>query len=73
MRIDLRKTDTIKEEIKRLQDELDKDPDIEKSASYITCNYKTGNEEGGWDYISIETGDFSVFPLNYLEGKGTSE
>ena len=69
MRIDLRKTDTIKEEFKRLQDELDKDPDIEKSASYITCNYKTGNEEGGWDYISIETGDFSVFPLNYLEGK----
>jgi len=69
MRIDLRKTDTINEEFKRLQDELDKDPDIEKSASYITCNYKTGNEEGGWDYISIETGDFSVFPLNYLEGK----
>ena len=21
-----------------------------------------------WDYINIETGDFSVFPLNYLEG-----
>ena len=26
------------------------------------------NSEGAWDYINIETGDFSVFPLNYLEG-----
>ena len=25
--------------------------------------------EGTWDYINIETGDFSVFPLNYLEGR----
>lgn len=69
MRIDLRKTDTIQEDFKKLQDDLNKDPDIEKSAAYITCNYKIENAEGTWDYISIETGDFSVFPLNYLEGK----
>ncbi len=42
--------------------------DIEKVASYITSSYPVKNTEGTWDYMNIETGDFSVFPLNYLEG-----
>ena len=42
--------------------------DIEKVASYITSSYQVKNTEGTWDYMNIETGDFSVFPLNYLEG-----
>jgi putative ABC transport system permease protein len=69
MRIDLRKTDTITEDFKRLQEELKNDPDIEKYAAYITCSYQLKNEEGSWDYINIETGDFSKFPLGYLEGR----
>ncbi|MGB4658427.1 MAG: FtsX-like permease family protein [Mobilitalea sp.] len=69
MRIDLRKTDTITEDIKKLQEELKKDSEIQKFASYITCSYQVKNMEGSWDYISVETGDFSVFPLNYLEGR----
>lgn len=69
MRIDLRKTDTITEDFKKLQEDLQNDSDIQKSAAYITCSYQVKNAEGSWDYISIETGDFSVFPLNYLEGR----
>jgi len=69
MRIDLRKTDTITEDFKKLQEDLQNDPDIEKYADYITCYYQAKNAEGSWDYISIETGDFSIFPLNYLEGR----
>ena len=68
MRIDLRKTDRITEDFKNLQEELKNDYDIEKYASYITSSYQVKNTEGTWDYINIETGDFSVFPLNYLEG-----
>lgn len=69
MRIDLRKTATITEDFKNLQEDLQNDSDIQKSAAYITCYYQIKNTEGSWDYISIETGDFSMFPLNYLEGR----
>ena len=68
MRIDLRKTDRITEDFNKLQEELKNDSDIEKYASYITSSYQVKNAEGTWDYMNIETGDFSVFPLNYLEG-----
>jgi len=69
MRIDLRKTDTITEDFKKLQEELENDSDIEVYAAYITCSYQVKNAENSWDYINIETGDISVFPLNYLEGR----
>ncbi len=69
MRIDFRQTETITEDFKKLQEELKYDSDIEKYADYITCSYQVKNEKGFWDYINIETGDFSVFPLNYLEGR----
>lgn len=69
MRIDLRKTDTITEDFTKLQKDLKNDSDIQKYAAFITCYYQVKNTEGSWDYISIETGDFSVFPLKYLEGR----
>ncbi|MFT8313726.1 MAG: ABC transporter permease [Clostridium sp.] len=69
MRIDLRRTDTITEDFKKLQEGLKNDSDIKKYAAYITCSYQVKNAKGSWDYINIETGDFSVFPLNYLEGR----
>ncbi|MBA9028649.1 ABC transporter permease [Peribacillus huizhouensis] len=69
MRIDLRRTDTITEDFIKLEEELKNDDDIEKFALYITSSYPVKNAEGSWDYINIETGDFSVFPLKYLEGR----
>ena len=68
MRIDLRRTDRITEDFKKLQEELKNDYDIKKYAAFITSSYPVKNAEGSWDYLNIETGDFSVFPLNYLEG-----
>ena len=68
MRIDLRRTDHITEDFNKLQEELKNDKEIEKHAAYITSSYQVKNAEGAWDYINIETGDFSVFPLNYLKG-----
>jgi len=69
MRIDFRQTETITEDFKKLEEELKNDSDIEKYADYITCSYQVKNAKGSWDYINIEAGDFSVFPLNYLEGR----
>jgi putative ABC transport system permease protein len=69
MRIDLRKTDTITEDFKKLQEELKNDPDIKKYAAYITCSYQIKNAKGSFDYINIETGNFDLFPLSYLSGR----
>jgi len=69
MRIDLRRTDTITQDFKKLQVELKNDSDIKKYAPYITCSYPVKNAKGSFDYINIETGDFDQFPLNYLSGR----
>lgn len=73
MRIDLRRTNTIEEDFVKLKKELKEDLDINKYATYITCSYQIKNNEGAWDYINIETGDFSMFPLTYLEGRAPKE
>lgn len=69
MRIDLRRTDRITEDFIKLQEELKNDSDIDKFAPYITSSYQVKNAEGSWDNMNIEIGDFSVFPLNFLEGR----
>lgn len=69
MRIDLRRTDSISEDFAVITNDLKQDTAIEKCAAYVTCAYQYQNDEGTWDYINIETGDFSVFPLKYLEGR----
>ena len=43
MRIDLRRTDHITEDFKKLQEELKNDRDIEKHAAYITSSYQVKN------------------------------
>ena len=73
IRIDLRQTDTITQDFQKLQEEIKNDPDINKYAAYITGSFQVKNAEGSWDYINIETGDFSVFPLSYLEGRAPKE
>ncbi|MFC7687585.1 FtsX-like permease family protein [Ureibacillus sp. GCM10028918] len=69
MRIDLRRTDRITEDFIKLYKELENDNDIKKFATYITSSYPVKNSEGSWNHINIEIGDFSVFPLKYLEGR----
>jgi putative ABC transport system permease protein len=69
MRIDLRRTENITADFQKLQEELQNDVDIERYAAYITSSYQVKNVEGFWDYMNVEIGDFSVFPLKYLEGR----
>ena len=73
MRMDLRRTDRSQKTLIKLQEELKNDREIDKSAAYITSSYQVKNAEGTWDYLNIETGDYSVFPLNYLEGSAPDQ
>ncbi|SNZ14711.1 putative ABC transport system permease protein [Terribacillus aidingensis] len=73
MRIDLRRTDRITDDFITLQEEFKNDNDIEKYAPYITSSYQVKHADGTWHNLNIEIGDFSVFPLKFLEGRAPEE
>lgn len=73
MRIDIRQADSLTTEFNQIHEAVENDKDIAQYAEYITCAYQVKNSEDEWQYINIELGDFSKFPLNYLEGIAPSE
>lgn len=44
------------------------DQDVIKYAPFVTCKYEIVNQDGVPESLYIESGDFTVFPIDYLEG-----
>ncbi|AIQ24972.1 ABC transporter permease [Paenibacillus sp. FSL H7-0737] len=72
MRIDLQPSDQIEKRFNELITTLNKDSDIAKFSPLITSRFKVLGSDGVWENINVETGDFSIFPLTYVNG-GTPE
>ncbi|MDH6369432.1 putative ABC transport system permease protein [Paenibacillus sp. PastF-3] len=72
MRIDLQQSDQIDKRFNELITTLNKDSDIAKFSPLITSRFKVLSSDGVWENINVETGDFSIFPLTYVNG-GTPE
>jgi putative ABC transport system permease protein len=51
-----------------IREYLENDSDVKKYAVLTTAAYKVKNSEGNYENIKVESGDFSMFPLEYLEG-----
>lgn len=68
IRIDIQYSNNIEEQKDAVVNYLDKDLEIEKYAIYQNGYVQLLNEEGVWEYIRVENGDGSIFPLKYLEG-----
>ena len=68
IRIDLRQSDDIVERYNELITYIKNDPDVARFSPLVTSQYKVINPEGAQENISVETGDFSIFPLAYLKG-----
>lgn len=68
IRIDLQQSNNTIKEFRNMVEYIKIDKDIEKFSPHITCKYKVLNSDGVWENISVETGDFSIFPLKYLKG-----
>jgi putative ABC transport system permease protein len=66
--IDLRQTDNIIERFEDMLTYIKNDADVERFSPLITCKFNVINTDGYEESLSVETGDFSVFPLEYLEG-----
>lgn len=67
IRIDLNSTDKEKY-LSQLENQLSLDAQVTEYATYATSMYPV-TENKKTDYINIETGDFSLFPLSYTEGR----
>ncbi len=69
IRIDLQKTDDIEQRYDDMADALEKDKDIKKFSPFIACNYKILNEDGLYENMTVESGDFDEFPIKYVYGR----
>ena len=52
----------------QLLETLKTDKEVTSYAGKVTATYKTLNQDGEYENINIQNGDFTTFPLPYLEG-----
>lgn len=68
IRIDLKHTNDVEQRYARLVNQIENDADVQKYSPLVTSQFKIRNAEGSYDNLSVESGDFSIFPLSYLSG-----
>lgn len=76
IRIDNQYNENLEKQNEATIEYLGKDPDIERYAVYQNGYVRSKNAEGEWEYVRVQNGDYSAFPLKYLEGhapQGKSE
>jgi len=69
IRIDLRHSENMAERFENMIAYLRDDPDVKRFSPLVTSQFSMVGKNGAREAINIETGDFSIFPLNYSEGK----
>lgn len=67
MRIDMQQENA--REFKRILNYVKNDDSISKFAYVIASRFKLINDSGQLEHINIESGDFSTFPIYYLNGR----
>jgi len=68
IRIDLQHEKGLEEKVGMLKNELANDSSIDAYTVSVTSTYQMKTEAGTEENITIETGSFSEFPLNYMNG-----
>ncbi|HLO29820.1 MAG TPA: FtsX-like permease family protein [Anaerolineales bacterium] len=68
IRIDLRQSADVAKRFDEMITYIQNDQDVERFSPLVTSQFKVINSEGLRENLSVETGDFTVFPLEYLSG-----
>jgi putative ABC transport system permease protein len=68
IRIDLRQSDDMADRFEHMVAYLSHDPDVQRFSPLVTAQFTLVQSDGSQEVIYIETGDFSLFPLDYVEG-----
>ncbi len=71
--LDLRNTQQMQKQFENIIAYLKNDPDVTKYAPYITGKYEIINQEGTAESLFVTTGNFDIFPIDYVNGKAPSE
>lgn len=73
IRIDIQYSEKLAKQKDAAASYLDIDPEIEKYAIYRNGYVQFQSVDGQWEYIRVESGDESVFPLEYLQGSAPDD
>jgi putative ABC transport system permease protein len=68
IRIDLRQSEDVADRFDTAVAYLTDDPDVAKLSPLVTSQFKVMQSDGTLETLNIETGDFSLFPLDYVNG-----
>ncbi|WP_088102938.1 ABC transporter permease [Halalkalibacter urbisdiaboli] len=68
IRIDVQHTENAVEKFNDVITYIRNDTDVERFSPIITSQQQVVNSDGVHENIMVETGNFSIFPLAYLEG-----
>ncbi|WP_026671778.1 ABC transporter permease [Alkalihalobacterium bogoriense] len=68
VRIDIQYSEDMNERFQDIIENLEMDNDISQFSPMLTSQFKVKNNDGVFENINIESGDFSMFPLQYMEG-----
>ncbi|KOS28061.1 hypothetical protein ADK17_13265 [Bacillus anthracis] len=70
IRIDLQQTENIEKRFKGVISYVNYDKEVEKYATFVTSTFKMVNADGTHENLNVEMGDFTTFPLDYIQGRG---
>lgn len=73
IRIDIQYSEKLSEQKAAAISYLESDAEVEKYAVYRNSYVQLQNGSGEWEYIRVENGDGSVFPLEYLAGSAPDD
>ncbi|GGG59788.1 FtsX-like permease family protein [Paenibacillus radicis (ex Gao et al. 2016)] len=68
IRIDLQQTANVDQRFEKMIASLEEDNDVVKLSPLVTSRFKVLGSDGAWESINVESGDFSIFPLSYMDG-----
>ncbi|MBE2222924.1 MAG: ABC transporter permease, partial [Anaerolineae bacterium] len=68
LRIDFRQSDDVAERFETAVITLKADPDVAKLSPLVTSQFKVMQPDGTLEILNIESGDFTLFPLDYVKG-----
>lgn len=68
IRMDVQQTDKIEQKVDVLCKKLESDKNIEKYSLFVTTTAQIETTDDIYENIKIESGNHTVFPLNYIDG-----
>ena len=69
IRVDLRQSEEIERRFDGVVEHIAADPDVARFTPLVTSLFTMVHENGETERLAIQTGDFTVFPLDYLHGR----